>query len=267
MMWLWDADEVNAAIAAAGVSPTACTVVAEPLMLFVPRQSGPFDLVCQGGIDHLELDGGAIRQARWEPHGPGRRLARPDLLPRPWATILSGRHLSAGGVLGLSPRELAGATVGVVAIAAAIHMAYWAGSLYGLQAQVSTLGQEPDREKIDLGAVNQFKQAERNDAAWLFHFARLSASLQVGELLNALEKPMEAHRLAIKELEVRNDDLRLTVASVGSDIDLPAVLLALERVPGFDRVQLRQNNDTVQATYSMRLTHFRDSGRSIKGSP
>jgi hypothetical protein len=259
MLWLWDKDEVDAALLEAGLDPTLTRTIAEPLLLPVPARSGSAELHLPAGIDHLELDRGAILASRWEPS----RQAGPNMLHglrrNPWAAdLLQPQWWSVSGKGGDLRHRAVFATCALAVLSAA-HLAYWAGGWWHLEQQVETLDQAPDEQDSVIAAVARLKAQERGDLAWLEHYRRLSSSLQIRALLNALERPLEANRLVIKELEVREDDLRITLAAVGAEIDLPAVLLALERIPGIDAVQLRQNNDTAQATYTMRPVGFRAS--------
>jgi hypothetical protein len=256
MLWMWDREETDAAITAAGEDPARFVSMPETLWLRLPKSSGPAVVVCQGGSDHLELERGAIVSSRFEPAGQ-RPAAAPPLLARPWSSDLLTPTFGAGQADAASPRGMAVAASWLLAAGAAGYLAYWAGTSAGLQAREEARQAQPDDDTRNLALLTRLKSDERSDRAWNSSYARLTGSLQVGALLTALQKPLEAHRLVIKELEARNDDLRLTLASVGNDIDLPAVLQALQAVPGIDAVQLRQNADTLQATYTMRATGFR----------
>ena len=63
-----------------------------------------------------------------------------------------------------------------------------------------------------------------------------------------LAEPLEARAVVIKEIEVRNEDIRLNLVAAGAELDVPGLLRTLENTPGLDDVQVRQNPDPVQAT-------------------
>jgi hypothetical protein len=259
MLWSWDQTEVDEALAAAGLASVSVRTLAEPLLLPIPTASGPHPLAVAGGIDHLELDHGAVVSSRFEARPQGKERAAPDLLARPWANDLLQRSAAAGG---LQPQRVAVYASWALAALSAAHLAYWGASLAALEQRREAQSGIPEDSGEELAAIARLKAGERTDRAWLIHHHRLTAGLQVRRLLDALEVPLEANRLVIKEFEARDDDLRVTLASVGGDIDLPGVLVALQSIPGIDGVRLRQNSDAQQASYSMRVTGFRQPVRA-----
>lgn len=256
MMWLWDGQEVDAAIAAAGLDPARVVRVAEPLMLALPAQDGAGTLRCQGGADHVVLDGGAIKASRWQADD-ARGRAPPDLLRRPWGRDL----LQAGGALGAWDaarlQRVATMACWAVAFGFAAYLAYWGGQWQALEARIAAEEGRATDESTDFGRLFQLKQAQSADRAWLDGYRRLSGSIRIEPMLVALRRPLEANNLTMKELELRNDDLRIVVSSAGGEIDLPRVLESLSALQGVESVQLRQSADTQQASFTMRVGGFR----------
>ena len=266
MLWLWDAQEVEAALTAAGLDPAKVTCIAEPLLLNLPKTSGPHTLRCQGGSDHLVLADGAVLESQWQADEALGR-APPDLLRRPWARdLLNTRGLAGSRDAAALQRGLVTASW-VLAFVCAGYLAYWAGQWQGLETRLASRASVSDQSSTDFGRLLQLKQSQAADQAWLDNFDRLSRSVDVEAVLQTLQRPMEANNLVIKELELRNEDLRVLVGSAGGDIDLPRVLRALTAVPGFDAVQLRQSADTQQASFTMRVAGFRDTGSPTGGRP
>lgn len=256
MMWLWDAAEVDAALTEAGLDPARMVRVAETLMLPLAREDGAATVRCQGGSDHLVLDGGAIRSSRWQPDDAIGR-APPDLLRSPWARDL----LQAGGGLGAWDAARLQRAVTMACWAAAFglaaYAAYWAGQWQALETRIAAEEGRASDDTTDFGRLFQLKQAQAADRAWLDGYRRLSSGVRIEPLLVALQRPLELNSLTMKELELRNEDLRIVVASAGGDIDLPKVLQALTALPGVESVQLRQSADTQQAAFTMRVGGFR----------
>lgn len=266
MLWLWDAHEVDATLTEAGLSSARVTKVAEPLMLALPNSNGSAGLRCQGGVDQIVLDRGAIKDSRWQPDDSLGRAA-PDLLRRPWARdLMSPSSFYGAWDAGTLQRSVTMASW-AIAFGFAAYLAYWGGKWQGLEAQVAGREARSDNTSTDFTRLLQLKQAQAADQAWLDSFRRLSSSIQIDPLLEALQQPMEANNLVIKELELRNEDLRILVGTAGGDIDLPRVLGALSAVPGFEGVQLRQSPDTQQAGFTMRVAGFRDTSTSVGGKP
>lgn len=265
MLWLWDRHEVEAALTAAGLDPAKVNCIAEPMLLDLPKASGPHALRCQGGTDHLVLADGAVLESHWQADDALGR-APPDLRRSPWARDLLGdRGLFGGRDAASLQRGLVGASW-ALAFACAGYFAYWAGQWQGLEARAASRATRSDPSSTDFARLLQLKQSQSADQAWIDNFERLSRSVDVEAVLDTLQRPMEANNLVIKEFELRNEDLRVLVGSAGGDIDLPRVLRALTDLPGFDAVQLRQSADTQQASFTMRVARLRDAGLAAGGA-
>ncbi|WP_418316457.1 hypothetical protein [Piscinibacter sakaiensis] len=256
MLWLWDDREIDEAIAAGGLDPARVTKIAEPLMLPLPTTSGTAALRCAGGVDHLQLAGGAITASRWQPDTALRDLP-PELAARPWARDL----LRSGSLIGnwseASFKRTFAFSAWTLAIGCAAYLAYWEATTRGLEARRAAVAAQTSTTDLLLGRMTELKQAYQRDQAWLDDFNRLSSGIRIDPLLDALQRVVEANRLVVKELDLRNDDLRITVVSVGGVLDLPAVLRSIAGVPGFASVQLRQSENTQQASFSVQVTGFR----------
>jgi hypothetical protein len=256
MMWFWDAQEVQTALTDGGLDPARVLPVAEPLMLALPNTSGAAAVRCQGGTDHVVLDAGAILSSRWQADDT-RGRAPPDLLRRPWARDL----LQPGGALGawdaVRLQRVLTMACWAVAFGFAAYLAYWGGQWQALEARIAAQEGRATDDSTDFGRLLQLKQAQSADRAWLDAYQRLSGSIRIEPMLTALQRPLEANNLTMKELELRNEDLRIVVSSAGGEIDLPRVLQALSALPGFESVQLRQSADTQQAAFTMRVGGYR----------
>jgi hypothetical protein len=259
MLWFWDADELNSALEKLALPAEGLQFIAEPLMHALDKDEGPLRLACHSGTDVLLLDKGAIVRSRWE----ARTVAGhpvPRLLSRPWARnrLESTLH---GGADGLSITSLRRhglailATVAVVACGA--RTAYWGGSLLAGDKQLAALESTTAAQVERLGTVRQLQLRSQADLRWVQGYEDISGSLQVSRLLDALEQPLAAQRVVIKELEVRGDEARLMISSVGADLDLPALIATLKGISGLDDVRLRQSVDPSQAEFSARAAGFR----------
>ncbi len=257
MMWFWDEAEIDAALSAQGLEPHNVRKIAEPLMLQLPAQHGEHRLQCAGGTDLLTLSGGAITRSSFTPRS---QTIQVPLLGRPWAR--DRLHLTAHGKAGATGsavpvQRLFGVASVAAVVACGAYAAYWSGRVVGAERRLAALEQAATQTVDRLGSVAEWRAADKADRQWVDSYRRLGASLQLDALLNALQAPLVANGLAIKELEVRNADTRLLLVSIGPEVDLPATLAALGRVPGIEDVQLRAGADPLQATFSMRAAGFR----------
>ncbi|MFG5406993.1 hypothetical protein ABXN37_01595 [Piscinibacter sakaiensis] len=97
------------------------------------------------------------------------------------------------------------------------------------------------------------------DGAWIDRAQALAAGADLEPLLGRLQPVLEAQGLSMREFELRNDDLRITLASGGPgvEIDLPRALAALSALPGLEAVQLRQSSEPQLAAFVMKVPGFR----------
>lgn len=252
MLWFWDDAEVSAALREAGLPPERTRRLVESLLL--PAPAGTADDVrvpCLAGTDVQAHRNGAIVKSHWQAAAPG---PEPLLRRFPWSRELLGQGTSETGRWPLARMLAAAAMAG--AAGCACFAAYWGGALAGAQHQLDTLQAGAEAGSSRLGSLADTRRSEKEDRAWVDAYRRSAGSVQIDQLLQALMPAMETFGVAIKEIEVRNDDVRLLVTSAGVEIDLPNLLRALARVPGLQDVQLRQNTELMQASFSMRATGF-----------
>lgn len=259
MMWFWDTDDVGAALERAGVQAQGLQFIAEPLMLGLEADNGDVRLACHSGTDVLSVKDGAIVRSRWEPH-TARGKPVPTLRSRPWSRdLLAPSWL--GGASGLSGAALVQQALTGLALLAVVacgaRAAYWGGNLMAGDAQLAALEAGTAAQVQRLGTVRQLQAQRTDDQRWVQSYDALSSSLQVNRLIGALESPLAAQRVVVKDLEVRGEEARLLIASVGADLDLPGLIAALKAVSGVDNVRLRQSVDPSQAEFSVRVAGFR----------
>ncbi|GAP33864.1 hypothetical protein [Piscinibacter sakaiensis] len=257
MLWLWDADEVAAALRAEGLAPQRVRVLPETLLLPLPAADGVVAQRCDGGTDRLQLAGGAILASTWQPEARGAGRAAPDLLPRPW-----GRDLLAGdGLASPAARLQQAAALGAwgLAFASAAALAYWGGQWQGLSQRLSQAEAGSGDDGVELERLMRLRQAGAADRAWIDRAQALAAGADLEPLLGRLQPVLEAQGLSMREFELRNDDLRITLASGGPgvEIDLPRALAALSALPGLEAVQLRQSSEPQLAAFVMKVPGFR----------
>lgn len=259
MLWLWDRSEMIAALAQSGVAADSVQAIAEPLLLARPIGSGRREVPCHEGIDEQTLVNGAIVASRWL-EVPTPALDSAGLLQRPWAWDLIGRaglDMSMAGpgragliqqVIVLSSLALAAAGLG--------YASYWGSLLWRLESKHDVLQAAVSDTTRQLGDVANLQRAAAQDSDWVMTYQRLGQGMRWPELVQALRPTMELHGVVVREMEVRQDDVRLSVVTAGSAIDLPGLLQSLSSVPGVEDVQLRMNIDVSQATFSLRAAGF-----------
>jgi hypothetical protein len=260
MLWFWDQAEVRQAAQALKLNPQRTRLWAEPLLRPVPVGSGQRQLACLGGTDVQTVAQGAIVASRWQPGGTAAATA---LRTWPWAWELGRQKLAAvvatdslgTGSIGSGPALARLASVATL-VGTASFAAYWGTQVLGAREQLQKLQDEADRSTQRLGDLAGLRSQSNSGVDWLKRYEQLTLGLQWPELLNALAPVLERHGVVIKEMEAKEGEVKLVLASAGSDIDLPALLKALKTTPGLDTVQLRAGLDFSQATFSLRASGF-----------
>ncbi len=258
MLWFWDQQDLEAALQRAGSESTDARPIAETLMLELPSRHGDSRLRCARGVDSMTLDGGAIISSHWD--NPASTTAHAaSALSRPWAHDHIGTSLdatSAGLAAPLLQRGLGALSLAAM-IGCGIYAAYWGGSLLGAQERLAALEGEAQLQIDRIEKLAALRSSETRDRDWLIAYNRLGASFRFDEFLQALESPLAARNVVLKELEIRNDEARLQMVSTGSEIDLPSMLEVLGTIPGVDDVALRDNADAKQATFTLHSPGYR----------
>lgn len=258
MLWFWDQAEVLPALSAAGVDPARVRFMAEPLLLAPPVGSGERRLPCTDGVDVQRLTDGAIVASAWVQNtGPGQTEQRRS---HAWSWELIGAEALRDGALP-GPRTQPlhqwvwrGALA--LTVASAVFTSYWAGTVWGLKAQRERLEAAALGTTARLGTLASLQRQASQDKDWVTTYQRLGQGMRWSSLLRALTPSLERSGVVMKEMEVRQDEIRLAVVTAGAAIDLPQLLESLAAIPGIADVQLRVNVDVTQATFSMRAPGF-----------
>lgn len=269
MLWFWDQQDLEAGLRNAGLESSRAKPVAETLMLELPTRQGELRLRCASGIDSMTLDGGAISSSRWE-SGLSGTAQTSRALSRPWAHDHMGGPVDATSSAGLgastAQRGLTALGAGA-AIGCAVYAAYWGGSLMGAQERLARLegGAELTIERAQKLAA--LRQSEMQDRNWVESYSQLGGSFQLDTFLRALATPLAASNVVLKELEIRNDEARLVMVSTGAELDLPAILEVLGKMPGVADIALRDNADVRQATFTMHTPGYRRIQPPVAAKP
>jgi hypothetical protein len=264
MLWFWDLSEVQDAATAAKLIPSRTRLWAEPLLRQVPTGSGERRVACVGGHDEQTLRDGAIVASRWAPGASGPAAA---LRTWPWSWELSSQRLlmakttTAGGRSGLGWQTLASAASLLTLAGTASFAAYTGSQLLAGREQLRLWENASDAATQRMSDLAGLRTASTSDAEWVTRYKQSSLGMQWPLLLTALSPALERYGVVMKELEVKEDEVKMVLVSAGSDIDLPALLGALKATPGVSQVQLRAGVDFSQATFSLRATgHMRAPG-------
>lgn len=260
MLWFWDDTEIDDLMLRAGAAKPSMQRVAESLWLDVPASSGFIEVAGSQGIDQMDLLDGAIRASRWRASEDGRERREARLLKRPWARNRLAGGLDAAAQRGASRWTAPRVVTAVCMFAAtglAAHGAYWGGSLLGAEQRLAELRAASTDVGSEASKINALRQDADADRRWVLDYRELGRSFDLSAFIAALEPPLREHGAVVKELEVRDEDAKLSIVAAAQEIDLPRLLQSLEALPGISQVQVRQNTDPTQAVFGMTLQGFR----------
>ena len=186
-----------------------------------------------------------------------RAIDDDNYLNRPWARQRLRMSAANNGVLGWPIQKWM--TVGscLLALASSTYAIYWSGRYLAAEDQLSKIESLADDSIALRTKMAEFERSARTDREWLLAFEKNSAGIDLLSLMDNLTPALEHNAVVVKELEIRDDNARLSLLAANSEINLPQLLRALEAIPGIDDVQVRQNPDPTQATYGMRITGLR----------
>lgn len=257
MLWLWDQQELDALLAQCGEDPAPQRrPLVETLYRPLSWESGEVEFAGDGGVEQLRIENGAIVASQWQPDagtsdGPWRKT--------PWAFELLGskqadRSQPGYPQIGVGARRAAPL---VVTAAAAAYALFHLGSYLGLDHRLEVLEQEAELADQRISSLSAAGQELKKESEWLASYRRLAASVDLQAVLNVLQPVLERHGVVLKEFELRGDQLRIAVITAGGDIDLPELLRSLSRLAGVSDVQLRDNTELRQASFSLQMTGLR----------
>ena len=260
MLWFWNQAEVSAAMLEAGLDPQTHVYLVEPLLRRPSVRQGPDSLNCWGGTDRLELAMGGLVSSIWQA-GEAAAATPAPLAGSSWARELLSRASTQPSVFGrlgqfATRRVLLPLFSTLMVTLAAAYLAYWGGNyLGGMQrlAELEGAAEEADRA---IGNLLTLRQSADLNERWIQNYTRLAASAELDKLVAALTRVMEQHGVVIRELELRKDELRLALSSAGGEIDLPALLDGLSKMPGVLDVQLRDNTELAQVGFNLRVPGY-----------
>lgn len=256
MMWFWDQDELNALLAESGARQPGLHLVVETLYRQLDWNGEDASLPCDGGVEQLHFEDGALISSHWQPVGG---VAAGPWRKRPWAFEL----LDGGPSARQSPMlpNVGAATLrfapAVIATGAAAFALFHAGSYLGLEHRLQDLEGEAELADQRINSLSTVGQELKKETQWLASYRQLAASVDLQSLIAALRPVLERNGVVLKEFELRNDQLRIAVVTVGGDIDLPELLRSLSRMSDVSDVQLRDNAELRQASFSLRVSGLR----------
>jgi len=258
MLWFWDQAEVLPALAAAGVDAVRVRFMAEPLLLAPPVGSSERRLPCADGVDVQRMSDGAIVTSAWVPGVATGQIEQRR--GHAWSWELIGAAALRDGTLP-GPRthhlhQWAWRGALALTVASAVFTSYWAGTVWGFKSQRERLEAAALGTTARLGSLASLQRQASQDKDWVTAYQRLGQGMRWSSFLRALTPSLEKCGVVMKEMEVRQDEIRLAVVTAGAAIDLPLLLESLAAIPGIADVQLRVNVDVTQATFSMRAPGF-----------
>ncbi len=258
MLWCWNMAEVREALTAAGLDATRMRFIAEPLLRKPGQKSGSLTQPCWGGIDQLELVNGGITRSVW---AAGEAIPAGPLDQRTWASELLGRSSRKNQPVGPTPwfrrpEAIMPMTSATLALAAAGYLGYWGGTFLGTQQRLRSAEQQAELADQALGKLMQMKQTTAANERWVNDYSRMAAGVQFDRLLLALGLLLEQQGVVVREFELRQGEVRMTVRSAGGDLDLPMLLERLSNLPGIRDVQLQSNVELVQASFSFQVPGY-----------
>ncbi len=258
MLWFWDQQELDTLLGQCGTSAANSRLMVETLFMPLPRSSGDIELQSPEGRDRIKVEAGAIVSSQWEE----RQQRTPGIaLPwrnRPWAFELIGNRpqVRRSSLPGLGAAALRHAPLAVGG-AAALYLLFHAGVYLGSSSRLAVLEREADVADQRISSLSAVGQELRQETQWLSSYRQAAASVDLQHLIDALAPVLERHGVVLKEFDLRNEQLRIAVITAGGDIDLPALLDALSRLSGVSDVQLRDNTELRQASFSLQVSGLR----------
>jgi len=183
-----------------------------------------------------------VTPAEVSPKGELVRLAEPwskNILGRQWWHALKG--VQRGALFFLAGILITGS-------AAYLGSQWW--TIQSLQketdAEIALLSQQVD-------PLNEARGKALATQQWVSQLASLRKSDQLSKALSSLQPVLQTQDAAIRELEYQNDDLRLTIVPINTELDVAAVTQEIEKNPLFGNVKLLPESDAKSIKISAKI--------------
>jgi len=255
MLWLWDADEVAAALQQAGVDKPQFRLVAESLHLTPPSVPGVSTERATQCLERHECTDGAVLRSevvRAEPLDLS--VIRPKAWAHNWLTARAGRAEEAGP--GFDGRLAVNGAAVAVAAGMFAFMAYQGGALLGNEQAATALEARLEESLAERGQTSAVSQALQGDVRWIEAYEQAARQLDLGALLGAIRPVLERQGVVLRECEASGGEVRLVTVTVGGEIRLPELLADLGRVAGLRNIRLLQQDELQQATFALQADGF-----------
>ncbi len=256
MLWFWDQEELNALLAQSGAQKSDLHPIVETLYRPMAWHSDREMLQCDGGVEQLRFEDGALISSQWQ---PGTGAATGPWRGSPWAFELLGSGKSERQPLAFSGFAAAAMRFAPAALltGAAAYALFHAGNYLGLDHHLQALEGEAEQADQRISSLSAVGQELKKETQWLGSYRQRAASVDLQNLMDVLRPVLERNGVVLKEFELRNDQLRIAVVAVGGDIDLPELLRSLSHMAGAGDVQLRDNAELRQATFTVQVSGMR----------
>lgn len=262
LVWIWDADRVQAAQREHGLDPAKISVLPEEL-LYPPHLDGLRLVRGRAGVVGQLWNAGRLLHSRWWPHEPGpaewlafQRNASlsPDqqqnTLHPPEPLKLSATPWLRPGGLALEGQALERIILPLGALALALPMG-WYGS------QIHQLNQATERATVAIAAeqvrAHPILEARREalDAMRRIESLRaLDPYPHPLELMAAIAEALPRNGAILTELAVQGNALKITIKAP-EPLSGTFLVNALQQRPEFEDVVAQSSNDPKTLTLSM----------------
>jgi hypothetical protein len=263
ILWIWDADEVEAAVRASGLSEMRFRVMAESLFVAAPTDGAVIERGTQSVAQGMASQGALLKSEVVSLHA----LDLASLLQRPWARDWAG--LGRGGAPADWQSRLRRAfNIGVASMVFAMLAlaGFHYGALHGGRRAVEELDARLAQEVAERGELSAVAKAAQRDRQWIDSYSIAARQIDVEAVLDTLRPVLERQGVVIRELEVGTTDIKLVLATAGGEIRLPELLMEMNRVAGLRDVQLIQHNELAQATFGFQAPGFQVDPMQMAGA-
>lgn len=264
LVWAWDTDKVNAAIAAQGLKPQRIKILPETV-LHPPLQSGLCLSVCRQGYEGQAWRSGQLEHSRWWPQAP----TPPEWLmfqrdaglapeqqqnqpPAPRAAPLSATPwVNPQELTGSQAAQLERLVFALAALALLVPTFWYAFSLFKIQQSTEQLLDQQAQLRRDAGPIMQ----ARGQA--LDHLARSNALLALLDpypeqlaLMASIAQVLPRDKSYLKDWDFQAGQLKITLNSTG-DISTTNLIGALQQAGPFRDVKALPARDPKTVTFQM----------------
>lgn len=266
LVWAWDADKINPALAAQGLKRGSLSIVPETV-LHPPLPDGLCLTRCQEGFEGQFWRNGLLSNSRWWPQTPSAEEwlmfqrdaglapeAQQSQLPAPRASQLLDRPwLNESGAQGGDALQIERFAMALAALALLVPTLWFGMGWAKVQSALDLLSAQKAQLQGQATPIAQARSDALDRASRIATLRSLAPYPEQLLLMAKVSQVLPRDTSSLKDWDFQNGQLKFTVSSP-ADVSSTALIGLLQQTGTFRDVKALPGRDAKSVTFQMQVT-------------